>query len=93
MPVSRATIVLQLKSTYMVNIKKQNNKLRVRTLKVYDKIFCRSTGLRNGSNVVLYPEIRLIGKWLQDCGFRPGQHIEVITERNKLTIRHRVEGL
>jgi toxic protein SymE len=75
----------------MADIKKQNNKLQVRNLKVYDKIFLRGGRVRSNHQVVLYPEIRLIGKWLQDCGFRPGQHIEVITELNRLTIRHREE--
>jgi toxic protein SymE len=64
-----------------------SHKRSVRTLKVYDKTFLRSS--RPGrSKAVLYPEIRLIGKWLQDCGFRPGQQITVITEHNKLTITH-----
>jgi toxic protein SymE len=72
----------------MANIKKQMNKPTVRTLKVYDKLFRRGSGLYSSNNAVLYPEIRLIGKWLQDCGFRPGQHIEVVMEHNKLTIQH-----
>ena len=76
----------------MADIKKQNNKPRVRTLKVYDKIFLRGRGSFSSDRAVLYPEIRLIGKWLQDCGFQPGQHIEVTMERNKLTIKHSSES-
>jgi len=60
---------------------------RVRTLKVYDKIFIRARFLGCRYPVV-FPEIRLIGKWLEDCGFEPGQHIDVITERNRLIIIH-----
>lgn len=59
---------------------------KVRRLKVYDKIFTRCERQFFGSYTVLLPEIRLIGKWLADCGSAPGQHIEVTTERGKLTI-------
>ncbi len=60
---------------------------QVRTLKIYDKIFCRGGSFITGNRyTITFPEIRLMGKWLQDCGFEPGQHIEVTTEHNKLTI-------
>ncbi len=59
----------------------------VRTLKVYDKILFRGNrAIANGRYTITLPEIRLMGKWLGDCGFEPGQHIEVTTEHNKLTI-------
>lgn len=73
----------------MSNIKREVKKPGVRTLKVYDKIFLRRSRFAGvGDKAVLYPEIRLIGKWLKDCGFEPGQHIAVTTEYNKLTITH-----
>lgn len=59
---------------------------QVRTLKVYDKVFSRGGRFMADHYSINFPEIRLIGKWLLDCGFEPGQHIEVTTERNKLTI-------
>jgi len=59
---------------------------KVRTLKVYDKVFDRGGRCTAGHYSIIFPEIRLIGKWLQDCGFQPGQHIEVTTEQNRLTI-------
>lgn len=58
---------------------------KTRRMKVYDKIMRRGgDGLY--SYHVLFPEIRLTGKWLQDCGFKSGQEIEVSTEANKLVI-------
>lgn len=35
---------------------------------------------------IVFPEIRLCGKWLQDAGFEHGQLIRVEAERNKVTI-------
>ncbi|GAA4437347.1 hypothetical protein GCM10023091_16430 [Ravibacter arvi] len=60
---------------------------KVRTLKVYDKIFTRGGNVAYGRHQVVYPEIRLMGQWLADCGFGPGQHIEVVQEEGRLTIR------
>lgn len=60
---------------------------KVRTLKVYDKILSRGGNTLYGRYDVVYPEIRLMGQWLADCGFAPGQHIEVTQEENRLTIR------
>ena len=63
-----------------------NTPAKVRTLKVYDKILERGGRILYGRYSILVPEIRLIGIWLQDCGFKPGQYIEVTTEHHKLTI-------
>ncbi|MGN6437523.1 MAG: SymE family type I addiction module toxin [Agriterribacter sp.] len=60
---------------------KENDICAMRTLKVYYKIFWREKAA-----LVHLPEIRLMGKWLADCGFRPGQHIEVLQAKNKLII-------
>lgn len=56
-----------------------------RQLKVYSKYFLRSD--RRG---VIFPEIRLCGKWLRDLGFDFGQAVIVKQEKNKIiiTINH-----
>ncbi|MFT4092435.1 MAG: SymE family type I addiction module toxin [Niabella sp.] len=60
---------------------------KIRTLKVYEKVTLYN--LYYGySSAARYPEIRLIGKWLADCGFQPGQYVDVAIEQNKLTITH-----
>ncbi len=64
---------------------------KVRTLKVYDKALFRGGNVKHARRYVFYPEIRLMGQWLADCGFKPGQHIEVVEEQNQLTIKA-VEG-
>ncbi|MFH6957160.1 SymE family type I addiction module toxin [Flavobacterium aquidurense] len=35
---------------------------------------------------VIFPEIRLCGKWLKDIGFEYGQSITVIHEKNRIII-------
>lgn len=69
------------------------NAAKIRRMKVYNKIMLRREHLLYGSYSVTFPEIRLIGKWLQDCGFNPGQEIEVHTEANKLTITKSPGGI
>lgn len=61
---------------------------KVRTLKVYDKTLSRGGNVMYGRYDVVYPEIRLMGQWLADWGFEPGQQIEVMQEENRLVIRH-----
>ncbi len=51
-----------------------------RQLKVYPKYFERSF------RGVVFPEIRLCGKWLQDMGFTCGQTITIKHEKNKIII-------
>lgn len=53
-----------------------------RRLKVYPKYFERVNSWRP----VIFPEIRLCGKWLQEMGFQYGQTIKVQQEMNKITI-------
>ena len=36
---------------------------------------------------VVYPMIRLSGRWLANCGFAPGQRIEVVQEPQRLVIQ------
>lgn len=65
----------------------KNTSAKIRTLTVYEKTSRRgSVSIYGPHYLVTNPEIRLTGRWLQQCGFRPGQQIEVTTERNKLTI-------
>lgn len=59
------------------------NTPRERRLKVYPKFFYRV--LARQRNVV-FPEIRLCGKWLEQTGFYEGQHIIVRHEQNKIVI-------
>ncbi|MFZ6024856.1 MAG: SymE family type I addiction module toxin [Bacteroidota bacterium] len=52
-----------------------------RQLKVYRKHISRSY-----RRYVIFPEIRLCGKWLQDIGFGCGQSVKVLHEKNKIII-------
>ncbi len=61
---------------------KQNPIGAERQLKVYYKYFSRV----NSWPPVIFPEIRLCGKWLQDLGFKNGQTINVRQEKNKIII-------
>lgn len=61
-------------------------KTNIRRMKVYDKWVPRSEGFQYGRYHITLPEIRLMGRWLQECGFSPGQEIEVSAEARKLTI-------
>lgn len=62
---------------------KQNSIRKERRLKVYYKYFNR---VNSWQRSVIFPEIRLCGKWLQDIGFEHGQTINVRQERNRITI-------
>lgn len=72
----------------MANNPRAPRQPKVRNLKVYDKILFRYRGrfAADKAYSVTFPEIRLMGRWLLNCGFEPGQHIQVTTGRNKLTI-------
>ncbi|MCH1948151.1 SymE family type I addiction module toxin [Enterocloster sp. OA13] len=50
----------------------------MRRLKIY--------GVRDGQGT-LAPQLRLQGKWLEDCGFLPGSYIEVSCSEETLVIR------
>ena len=64
---------------------------KTRKLKVYNKILTRGTTVVS-RRPVIFSEIRLVGRWLIDCGFHPGQDIEITIRRNKLTITHTSGG-
>lgn len=67
---------------------KNNHSHKVRRLKVYEKIMIYNSGLFGSNSVSRHSEIRLIGKWLVDCGFQPGQYIQVSVETGRLVITH-----
>ena len=52
-----------------------------RQLKVYGKYFARSY-----YRIIIFPEIRLCGKWLRDTGFDCGKTVTVQYEKNKIII-------
>ncbi|MFH7032310.1 SymE family type I addiction module toxin [Flavobacterium aquidurense] len=52
-----------------------------RQLKIHRKYIKRSY-----MRYVIFPEIRLCGKWLKDIGFEYGQSITVIHEKNRIII-------
>ncbi|MFP3831464.1 SymE family type I addiction module toxin [Chryseobacterium sp. SIMBA_028] len=53
-----------------------------RNLTVSHKFF-----LRSYNRHVLFPEIRIAGKWVQECGFEAGDHVAVIVSRNQIILR------
>lgn len=52
-----------------------------RRIKVYEKYIPRTY-----HQYVVFPEIRLCGKWLRDMGFNCGQNVTVRHEKNKIII-------
>ena len=71
-------------STDINNVKSKtnNNKQKSsRKLKVYEKHFSRSY-----YKFVVFPEIRLSGKWLNEIGFICGESINVYLQKNKIII-------
>lgn len=52
-----------------------------RQLKVHQKYISRSY-----HRYVVFPEIRLCGKWLQEIGFDCGQFVTVLHEKNIIII-------
>lgn len=52
-----------------------------RQLKIHRKYISRSY-----SRYVIFPEIRLCGKWLQEIGFNYGNFVTVEHQRNKIII-------
>lgn len=53
---------------------------KTRKLKIQPKTVNRTF------NYVIVPEILLKGKWLEEAGFKPGQHVQIEQQKNKLTI-------
>lgn len=59
----------------------ENPLMNERQLKVYQKYIPRAY-----YGHVIFPEIRLCGKWLRDMGFDCGQSVTVRHEKNKIII-------
>ena len=49
-----------------------------RTLKVYYAVNVNS----------IYPMIRIMGKWLLDAGFKPGDYIKLKVQKNEIEIKN-----
>ncbi len=64
-------------------MEKENNfkKNGKRQLKVVSKVFPREY-----NRYVIFPEIKLSGKWLKDLGFNCGRFVTVSHRKNKITI-------
>ncbi|WP_367118605.1 SymE family type I addiction module toxin [uncultured Chryseobacterium sp.] len=60
---------------------KKIKKFRERQLKVHQRYISRSY-----HRYVIFPEIRLCGKWLQDMGFNCGESVIVCHKKNKIII-------
>lgn len=60
---------------------KKFQKSGIRQLKVHQKYI-----LRPYHRYVVFPEIRLCGKWLQETGFNCGQSVLVCHKKNKIII-------
>ena len=52
---------------------------KTRKLKIQPKTVSRTF------KYVVVPEILLKGKWLEEAGFKPGQHVQIEQKKNKLT--------
>ena len=61
--------------------KTNDNKVKQRKLKVYSKHHRRVN-----SPDIIFPEIRLSGKYLIEYGFQQGSAIMIVCEENKITI-------
>lgn len=62
------------------------NELHNRNLTVFLKSFSRAYG-----RIVYFPEIRITGKWVQQCGFQAGDRIVVTVSRNQIILEREVE--
>ncbi|WP_312992010.1 SymE family type I addiction module toxin [Chryseobacterium flavum] len=59
----------------------KDNELHNRNITVFLKSFSRAHG-----KTVFFPEIRITGKWVQQCGFQPGDHVLVTVCRNQIIL-------
>ena len=71
----------------MDNTTRQQQSSSVRRLKVYSKTIFRRSRFQHRSYTIRLPEIRLMGKWLEEAGFSRGHMLEVTCEQEQLTIR------
>ncbi|WP_202616077.1 SymE family type I addiction module toxin [Edaphocola flava] len=59
---------------------------KARIVKIYDRMVFYGGNVLYKTRVV-YPMIRISGQWLADCGFAPGQHIQVTPGKQRLVIQ------
>lgn len=64
-----------------MKINRSGKQLKKRRLKIQPKYMARSY-----HRYVIFPEIRLCGKWLQEIGFNCGNFVTVEHQRNKIII-------
>ena len=57
--------------------------MKIRNLKIYKRLI-RGNEKHNFYKVT--PEIRLQGKWLEDLGFQPNEHVQVECKQGQLII-------
>jgi toxic protein SymE len=62
------------------------NELHNRNLTVFLKSFSRAYG-----KIVYFPEIRIAGKWVQQCGFQAGDKILVSVSKNQIILEREVD--
>ncbi|MCM4162452.1 hypothetical protein DHC50_02470 [Arenibacter sp. A80] len=67
----------------VIVLEKEKNTLPTgrRQLKIYQKFIPRCY-----QEHVIFPEIRLCGKWLREIGFECGRKVTVVHEKNKIVI-------
>ncbi|MGG5207691.1 SymE family type I addiction module toxin [Chryseobacterium sp. MIQD13] len=65
-----------------INFQNKYKLFRSRNLKVFRKSFARAY-----YREVFFPEIRIAGKWVQDCGFEAGDRVAVTVSRNRIILR------
>ncbi|AZA50101.1 type I addiction module toxin, SymE family [Chryseobacterium carnipullorum] len=65
-----------------INLQNKYKLFRNRNLTVSHKCFKRSY-----SGHVFFPEIRIAGKWVQECGFEAGDKVLVTVCRNQIILK------
>lgn len=71
-----------------MKIKRNGKNLEKRQLKIQPKYIARSY-----HRYVIFPEIRLCGKWLQEIGFNHGKFVTVQHEENIIIITANDENI
>ncbi|MDR3022761.1 MULTISPECIES: SymE family type I addiction module toxin [unclassified Chryseobacterium] len=69
----------------MISIRGKYKIITYRNLTVFHKGFERAY-----RRIVFFPEIRMAGKWLQDCGFEPGDKVLVTVSKNQIILEKEV---
>ncbi|MBL1220972.1 SymE family type I addiction module toxin [Chryseobacterium sp. L7] len=66
----------------MISIRGKYKIITRRNLTVFHKAFGRAY-----HRTVFFPEIRIAGKWVQECGFEAGDRVAVTVYRNQIVLR------